>query len=74
MTVQAFYIVKAASETWPNPRVKLNFILAWSFQQEPCCEMDVMPNVNFELCSKNKNEIRDLYNCLSQQVITAINT
>ena len=68
------HIVKAATETWPNPRVKLNFTLAWSFQQEPCCEMDVMPNVNFALCSNNKNELRDLYNYLSQQVITAINT
>ena len=68
------HIVKAASETWPNPRVKLNFTLAWSFQQEPCCEMDVMPNVNFALCSNSKNELGDFYNYLSQQVITAINT
>ena len=30
------HIVKAASETWPNRRVKANFTLAWSFQQEPC--------------------------------------
>ena len=29
-------IVKAASETFPNPRVKVNFTLAASFQQEPC--------------------------------------
>ena len=61
------HIVKAASETWPNPRAKLNFTLAWSFQQEPCCKMDVMPNVNYVLCSNNKNELRDLYDYLSQQ-------
>ena len=72
--LQLPHLVKAASETWLNPpRVKLNFTLAWSFQQEPCCEMDVMPNVNFVLCSNNKNELRDLHNYLSQQMITAIN-
>ena len=26
-------MVKAASETWPNPRVKVNSTLAWSFQR-----------------------------------------
>ena len=65
---------KAASETWLNPRVKLNFSIAWSFQQELSCEMDVMLNVNFALFSNNKNELRDLYNYLSQPVISAINT
>ena len=67
--LQLPHIVKAASETWLNPpHVKL-----WSFQQEPCCEMDVMPNVSFVLCSNNKNELRDLHSYLSQQMITAIN-
>ena len=28
-------MVKAACETWPNPRVKVNSTLAWSLQQEP---------------------------------------
>ena len=31
-------MVKAASETWTNPRVS-------SFQGEPCWEIDVMPHV-----------------------------
>ena len=29
----------------PNPRVKMNSTLARSFQQEPCWDMDVIPNV-----------------------------
>ena len=67
--------VKAASETWPNPRVKVNSTLVRSFQQEPCREMDVVPNVNFALTdSINKDQLRDLYNYLNQKVITAINT
>ena len=32
-------IVKTVSETWPYPGVKMNSILVWSFQQEPCCEI-----------------------------------
>ena len=36
--------------------------------------MDVMPNVNFALSSKNEDQLRDLYNYLDQKVITAINT
>ena len=39
------HIVKTASETWSNSHVKLNCTLAWSVQQEPCCEMNVMPKV-----------------------------
>ena len=35
--------------------------------------MDVIPNVNYALPSKNKDQLRDLYNCLNQKVITAIN-
>ena len=70
------HIVKAASETWVNPRVKVNSTLARSFQQNSCWEMDViMPNVNFALSdSNNKDEHRYLYNHLNQKVITAINT
>ena len=30
------HTVKAASETWPNPCVKVNYTLARSFQQESC--------------------------------------
>ena len=33
-----------------------------------------MPNVNFALFSKNKDQLRDLYNYLNQKVITTINT
>ena len=36
--------------------------------------MDVMPNVDFALSSKNEDQLRDLYNYLDQNVITAINT
>ena len=68
------HIVKAASEPWPNPRVKVNSTLAWSFQQEACWEMGVMLKVNFTLFSNNKDELRDLYNYLNQKVITAIST
>ena len=35
--------------------------------------MDVMLNVNFALSSNNKDELRDLYNYLNQNVATAIN-
>ena len=68
-------IVKAASETWPNPRVKVNSTLARSFQQKPCWGMDIMSNVNFTLSdSNNKDQLSDLYNYLYQKVTTAINT
>ena len=66
-------ILKAASERWPNPRVKVNPTLAQSLHHELCCEMDVMLNVNFVLSSKNKDQLRDFYNHLNQKVITAIN-
>ena len=33
-----------------------------------------MPNVNFALSRKNKDQLRDLNNYLNQKVITAINT
>ena len=60
------YIVKAASETWPNTGVKVNSTLARSFQQKPCREMDVMPKVNFALSdSNNKDQLKDLYNYLN---------
>ena len=36
------HMVKAASETWPNPCVS-------SFQREPSWEMDLMPKVDFTL-------------------------
>ena len=36
--------------------------------------MDVMLNMNFAVSSKNKDQLRDLYNYLNQNVITAINT
>ena len=36
--------------------------------------MDVIPNVNFSLSSKNKDQLRDLFNYLNQKVITAIKT
>ena len=36
--------------------------------------MDVISNVNFALSTKNKNQLRDVYNYLNQKVITAINT
>ena len=49
--VGLLHTVKAASETWPNPCVKVNYTLARSFQQESCWEMDVMSNVNFALSS-----------------------
>ena len=56
---------------------KNEFYLAQSFQQNPCWEMDVidvMPNVNFALSSNNKDQLRDLYNYLTQKVMTVINT
>ena len=59
------HIVEVASETWPNPRVKMSSTLARSFQQEPCWEMDVMSNVNFALSSKNQDQLRDLHNYLN---------
>ena len=64
------HIVKAASETWSNLRIKVKSKLARSFQHDPCREMDVMSNVNFALPSKN----RDLYIYSNQEVITSINT
>ena len=66
------YIVKPVSETWPNPRVKVDSTHACSLQREPCCEKDVMPNVNFVLCSNSKDELRELYNHLNRKVMTAI--
>ena len=66
------HIVKATSETWPNPFVKVNSTLAWSFQQGPCREMGVILNVNFALSSNSKDELRDLYNYLNQKVITVM--
>ena len=36
--------------------------------------MEVMISVNFVLSSKNKDELRNLYNYLNQKVRTAINT
>ena len=68
------FVRKATSETRPNPRVKVNFTLARSFQKEPCWEMDVMPNANFELFTNIKDQLRNLHNYLNQKVITAINT
>ena len=60
------HIVKAASETWLNPRVRVNSTLAPSFQEKFCREMDVMPNVNLALSdSNNKDQLRDLNNCLT---------
>ena len=60
------HIVKAASETWLNPRVRVNSTLAPSFQEKFCREMDVMPNVNLALSdSNNKDQLRDLNNYLT---------
>ena len=61
------HIVKAAAETWPNPRA--SFI-----QEESRWEMDVMPNLNFALSSNCKDQLRNLYNYLNQKVIATINT
>ena len=36
--------------------------------------MDLMPNVNVALSSKNKDQLRDWYDYLNQKVITTINT
>ena len=36
--------------------------------------MEVMPNVNYALPSKNKDQPRDFYNNLNQKMIAAINT
>ena len=66
--------MKAAPEASPNPPVKVNPTLARSFQHEPCWEMELMPNVNFALSSKNKDQLRDWYDYLNQKVITTINT
>ena len=52
----------------------MNSTLTRSFQHEPCREMEVMPNANFALSSKNKDQLRDFYNYLNQKVINAINT
>ena len=59
------HIVKAASEEWQKPRVKVNSIITRFFQHEPCWEMDVMSDVNFALSSKKKCQLRDLYNYLN---------
>ena len=64
------HIVKAASETWLNPRVKVNSTLAASFQQEPCRDCDVMLYVNFALSSNSKDQLGEL----DRKLITAINT
>ena len=42
------HMVKAASETWPNPHLS-------SFQWEPCWEIDVMQNMKFMLSSNGKD-------------------
>ena len=63
------HIVKAASEKWPNPRAKVNSTLEQFFQNDPCWEMNIMPNVNFALSSKNKDQLRDLINYLNQKKI-----
>ena len=69
------YIVKAAPETWPNPRVKLNSTVVRSFQQETCWEMGIMPNMNFvHSDSNNKDQLKGLHNYLNQKIITASNT
>ena len=44
------------------------------FSTRACWEMDVMPNVNFTLSCNSKDQLRDLYNYLNQNVITCINT
>ena len=67
-------IVRTTSETWPNPRLKVNSTLAGSFQQEPCREMDVIPTVNYALSRYSKDKLGDLDNYLNQKVIVAINT
>ena len=36
--------------------------------------MEVMPNVNYALPNKNKDQPRDFYNNLNQKMIAAINT
>ena len=36
--------------------------------------MEVMPNVNYALASKNKDQLRDFYIYLNQKVIAYINT
>ena len=73
--LRLLHIVKALIETWQNPGVKVNSTIARSFQQKPFWEMDVMPNVNFAPSkSNNKDQLRDLFNYLNQQLITAINT
>ena len=64
------HLVQAASETWLNPRVKVNSTLALSFQHEPWCEMEEMPNVSYALPRKNKDQQRDFYNYLNQKVTT----
>ena len=57
-------IVKATSETWPHPRVKMNSTVELSFKQGTCREMDVMLNVNFALSSNDKDELRQLETCI----------
>ena len=54
---------------------KRNFLSRVVFPtRASCSEKDVLPNMNFALCSNNKYEFEDLYNYLNQEVITAINT
>ena len=36
--------------------------------------MEVMPNVNYALASKNKDQLRDFYIYLNQKVIAYVNT
>ena len=36
--------------------------------------MEVMPNVNYALASKNKDQLRDFYIYLNQKLIAYINT
>ena len=62
------HIVKPASKTWRNTRVRMNSIVTRSFQQKPCREMVIMQNVNFALSdSNNKDQLRDLYNYLNRK-------
>ena len=52
-------------------RVKMNSILAESFQQEPSySDRDVMQNVSFALSGNSKDQFGDL----NEKLITVINT
>ena len=68
------HIVKATSETWPNPCILVNSTLAGLFHQELCWEINTMLKVNFKLSGNNKDQLRDYYNYLNQKVITTSNT